>query len=398
SVNYIDNSSFYNFTGNEENAMAEPTELLQVINIYYVNTLVLNGSSICGYAHLPLSYFGNAQPQETNRIVMKNSCANSATLAHEIGHYFSLRHTHDTSQGLELVNGSNCTTAGDGFCDTPADPNLSGNVNNACVYTGTETDTNGDSYSPLTNNIMSYSSNSCKNLFTNEQQSAIVNSLNNERNYLACNNNFAVTYTCNDFYEPSDLYYQATNYMGISNNIEENHCLSLNDIDWVAEFEVNNHNYYVKVEGVNNSIGTYGIKITTIGDIITIETEPFSMLNVDTLLHLYASDNTTILAQDDNSGIDNFSRIVYDSTLSIEKSWIEYINVFPNPVSNQINIQNMPSGNFNVKIHNVIGSLVWNKTYDFNNIQIPVSEFSKGIYIMRITTSKGMYSKKIIKQ
>ena len=72
---------------------------------------------------------------------MANGCANNgSTLPHEVGHFYGLPHTHD--QGNELVNGSNCATAGDNFCDTPADPNLSGVVNSSCVYTGTATDAN----------------------------------------------------------------------------------------------------------------------------------------------------------------------------------------------------------------------------------------------------------------
>ena len=70
---------------------------------------------------------------------MRNSCAyNGSTIIHEFGHYFSLFHTHGPTNSAittELVDGSNCTTSGDELCDTPADPNLSGNVTN-CLYTG----------------------------------------------------------------------------------------------------------------------------------------------------------------------------------------------------------------------------------------------------------------------
>ncbi len=53
---------------------------------------------------------------------MNNSSAeDGATIAHEMGHYFGLLHTHETANGTELVNGTNCGTAGDLLCDTPAD-------------------------------------------------------------------------------------------------------------------------------------------------------------------------------------------------------------------------------------------------------------------------------------
>lgn len=81
---------------------------------------------------------------------------NGAVLAHEIEHIYGLRHTHHN--GDELVDGSNCTVAGDKFCDTPADPGLNySDVNTSCIYTGTQTDANGDTYVPEVANVMSYS-------------------------------------------------------------------------------------------------------------------------------------------------------------------------------------------------------------------------------------------------
>lgn len=80
--------------------------------------------------------------------------------AHEMGHALGLMHTHDAGFGAELVDGSNCATAGDFVCDTPADPNLgtAGRIQRSdCTYIGTVLDANGDAYHPITNNIMSYS-------------------------------------------------------------------------------------------------------------------------------------------------------------------------------------------------------------------------------------------------
>lgn len=81
------------------------------------------------------------------------------TLAHELGHVLGLGHTFN-SFDLELVDGSNCTTAGDALCDTPADPgNLwPGDVDvSTCTYTGNATDANGDVYAPMLRNLMCYS-------------------------------------------------------------------------------------------------------------------------------------------------------------------------------------------------------------------------------------------------
>jgi hypothetical protein len=94
-------------------------------------------------------------------------------LAHEMGHYFDLFHTHETFFGDECVDGSNCAIAGDLLCDTPADPglNLPGRVMlPQCTYIGTVTDPcAGLLYNPDMGNIMSYEPEICHNHFTPQQ-------------------------------------------------------------------------------------------------------------------------------------------------------------------------------------------------------------------------------------
>lgn len=176
SINYIDDDTYYDFDSSEEADLTGPNDVDNLINIYFCNEVTISGSSYCGYAYYP----GNA-----DRVMMDNSCTlNGSTLSHELGHFFSLPHTH--SGGSELVDGSNCTTAGDRFCDTPADPNLSGNVNSDCDYTGTDTDDNGDSYMPNTHNVMSYSRKACRTEFSAEQYAAISYTFLNVRNYWDC--------------------------------------------------------------------------------------------------------------------------------------------------------------------------------------------------------------------
>ena len=182
SINYIDDSNFYDFHKNYEEILCETYDVTNVINIYYFNSVTTwGGGTICGYSRFPPS---------VDRIIMDNSCAlNGSTLSHELGHYFSLYHTHGpTNSGTttELVNGSNCTTDGDELCDTPADPNLSGVVDSNCEYTDSITDLNGDIYIPDTSNIMSYSLKVCRNSLSLQQYNRINFSAINDRWYLMC--------------------------------------------------------------------------------------------------------------------------------------------------------------------------------------------------------------------
>lgn len=187
-INYIDDDTYYDFDTSQEDELTTANNVPDLINIYFCNTVSSGSSSYCGYAYYPGG---------PDVVLMKNSCAaNGSTLPHELGHFFSLPHTH--SGGDELVDGSNCTTAGDEFCDTEADPQLSSsNVNSSCIYTGTETDANGDFYMPNTHNIMSYSRKSCRDFFSIEQIAAISYTFQYVRNYWNCAG-FDVDFTADD--------------------------------------------------------------------------------------------------------------------------------------------------------------------------------------------------------
>lgn len=84
----------------------------------------------------------------------------SFNFEHEMGHCLGLWHTFETAAGAECPDGSNCATAGDQVCDTPADYGGSqGNNGPGCTHTGTQTiNCNGGTfgYAPPTRNIMSY--------------------------------------------------------------------------------------------------------------------------------------------------------------------------------------------------------------------------------------------------
>ncbi len=143
--------------------------------------IVENAAGNCGYA-----WFGGA-------IVLKNSCTTKPnhTWAHEAGHYFSLPHVFVgwegqninmqlpapavTSDGteVELADSSNCATAADGFCDTPADYlsyrwscDVTRNSLQMLDPTGRAFKASGEFY-------MSYSSDGCMTHFSPQQITAM---------------------------------------------------------------------------------------------------------------------------------------------------------------------------------------------------------------------------------
>lgn len=240
---YLNNDTYFDFSTNEEAALAGLTEVSNVINVFHCNTVTnaAGTASYCGYAYFPGG---------SDRIVMKNSCTtNGSTFIHEFGHYFSLYHTHQS--GNELVDGSNCTTAGDQICDTPADPNVSGQVNGSCVYTGSATDANGDAYNPPTTNFMSYSRKSCRVEFTDGQIARARYSAMNDRSYLTCScysydyvgaHNFGTDVSSNNYATSANVYTTTVyNCDGDANQLRVGSCSSAPNTggDYVSvEFDV----------------------------------------------------------------------------------------------------------------------------------------------------------------
>lgn len=188
-TSFIDSNEWFDFvvTTPTQNAIIGPNNIQNVINIYYFNDMRASSDpssrQYCGYTYLP--------DRTENIIMMRNECVfNGSTLIHEVGHYFSLLHTHgrypmNCGGTDELVDGSNCEDAADGICDTPADPNLRHQdgaceiknylVDENCEYIGGNTilDANDQPYAPLTDNIMSYSPRECRAAMTAEQYQRI---------------------------------------------------------------------------------------------------------------------------------------------------------------------------------------------------------------------------------
>jgi MAM domain, meprin/A5/mu/Secretion system C-terminal sorting domain/Pregnancy-associated plasma protein-A len=181
-LNTFINGTLYGFDATEEPQLAA-YDVPNVINIYFFGNVTQGGSSYCGYSYLPPS---------ADRVIFNKSCIGTGTteiFLHEMGHYFSLYHTHGKSNTVrtdELVNGSNCAVAGDDVCDTPADPNLfrSAGMMSGCTYIGTMNDANGQPYRPDPSNYMSYGPINCRTGFSPQQMSRMAYSANFDRAYL----------------------------------------------------------------------------------------------------------------------------------------------------------------------------------------------------------------------
>ncbi|BDD05010.1 hypothetical protein AUTU_24930 [Aureibacter tunicatorum] len=188
--NYIDRTQYYNFDQGEEPGLANNNDVRDAVNVYFVGTLFGgNGcSGTMGYAYMPFDAVGST------RILMRNcGVAVGTTMIHEVGHFFGLAHTFEgtgkagmdwsynpnafTAENVARTGSqANCDVAGDGFCDTNADPGANFRNPNwnrqTCTYTGNSRDRHGVLYEPPIRNIMSYYS-GCQDRFSAEQYRAM---------------------------------------------------------------------------------------------------------------------------------------------------------------------------------------------------------------------------------
>lgn len=164
-INYIFNSNYYSMNNSDEASILDNYAANNAINIFFVGSFPNRGANVTGYAKFPI---GDCCPSNQS---YSNKSSNAMfistnfpmtyqaekTIPHEMGHYFGLLHTHETALGYERVNGSNCSSAGDQICDTPADPNTSTTWTKIfCTTVFNSRDANGDRYRPQLDNIMSY--------------------------------------------------------------------------------------------------------------------------------------------------------------------------------------------------------------------------------------------------
>lgn len=163
--------------------MIDSFNLTRVVNIYFTN---LASQGLCGYAYYPNS--GPGGTISRGAAVMSYPCSGpeSGTLAHELGHFFSLPHPFQGTSGnpagpmaervTRNVNetaprlSANCQTTGDFFCDTKADPY---SARWQCLSNPATFDINGDRFFADSSLVMSYAANNCRDVFSDQQMNAM---------------------------------------------------------------------------------------------------------------------------------------------------------------------------------------------------------------------------------
>lgn len=176
---YIDNFNYDDFKyADDDEEVRTLYYTPNTINMYFVKNLIgQSGSAVTGYAYLP------GGPDCI--FIQKAFVTSIKTIPHEFGHFFGLYHTFETLNGIEAINGSNCTTAGDLVCDTPADNDPTGMlVGPDCQPSPYSQDASGNWYVPQIGNLMSYYPVNCNCGFTTQQYNRMAQQFLTNRSYL----------------------------------------------------------------------------------------------------------------------------------------------------------------------------------------------------------------------
>ncbi len=169
SIDYINDDALYQGSSDAIWTYAANYKMAGAVNVFFHGA----GAQWCGV------YFPGVDV-----VFIKNSCqgSNATTLTHELGHFLSLPHTfsgweNNTTPGtsnIELLNGNNCRSAGDGFCDTKADYV---SMRWSCPLPWTLYDPLGTPFKPDSSIYMNYAMDGCQSRFSNEQMAAMQNNL-----------------------------------------------------------------------------------------------------------------------------------------------------------------------------------------------------------------------------
>ena len=363
-------------------------------------------------------------------VVLKKECRKEAsTITHELGHYFSLLHTHNGWDGhpydalvdgvkvnltspsqavkkgnypgqpspvtikSECQSGFECDLRGDYICDTPPDYGMGeawGALGKGCTkWTPVVISPCGDTVHPMENNYMSYFENCTSYQFTPMQIKQLLASYNSQRrNYLRTN--IAPVTTNGDVTE------LATNFTPIANSTTP--FSNKVDLDWSDV--PNATHYYLEIASLD-FIGDYERRILTKSDFTftTYLGNPLTpnksyVWRVKAFNNLYTCGNISSKLK--------FTTGISNANLDLPENVSDW-SVYPNPskFGNTTQLQIDATKNLEpvVEIYDAFGRKLLTKNVQVqigpNNINLETENFKSGLYFVTIKLDNKIYSKKL---
>jgi Secretion system C-terminal sorting domain/Pregnancy-associated plasma protein-A len=427
-MNYVNNDDFYDRPSSFASInRSYGLKKGDALNIFFCRTLDdgsdPNSTKLGYYARTAT---GGDLAYAADWIFIKNSeveNGTSSTLSHELGHFFTLAHTFygwecapfkpaaaapcapktNPCNGAAVENvartgvDANCSTAADGFCDTPADYNFGFGWND-CNWISIAKDPKCVALDPDETNVMGYFTANCAVKFSPEQKNAIkTDYLNNSfRNYLRKGNT-----------PPSLTALTAPTLQAPTNGSTTNSYTNINfdwtDVNGVTANEPNNASGYIfEIGKFPSLINGYSFRVPASNFNLLSSMLPTGyMVPGKTYfwrVSPYGSYKSICNAGASNSFITGTLNAVSDI------SSVENFTISPNPVVDtktvNISLTSAKQLNATVKISNVAGQVVMSEKVRFetgiNAKSLNINALNKGMYILTIEAENGVLNKKLV--
>ena len=139
-----------------------------------------------GVSTLPNATCGGVRvsdaPSPVSGLIVVTEARQPETLAHEMGHYLGLCHTHEQLERFSVVRGdaASCDQSGDGICDTPVDPGAQSCFRAEVCELQCHAGEHPDAF-----NVMSYYF-GCRRALSAEQRAEVARNLRLRRGWFRC--------------------------------------------------------------------------------------------------------------------------------------------------------------------------------------------------------------------
>ncbi len=403
--NYINNTGINNDHRNTGQFVMNLQRDASSINVFIVDEIVFDEASEL----VTLGYFD--RQRDWLVIVNREIARATASLSHEMGHFFNLFHPHlgwdadpwedgtftnnrapSMSPGgipTERVDGSNCASAGDGLCDTPADYNLGlGWLN--CEYTGNAKDPAGAPLDPMETNTMGYFLNCPRDsyTFTDEQKQIILQNLNSSaRAYIPRN----VT--------PNTSPISQAPILRSPINDETTSGFESVTLDW--DDVPNANRYLVEI----SRLPTFPSTLNPIRLVVNESMAVVEGLDFDRRYYWRVRPFSDYVVCTNYSDEQSFITGLASSVESPQNvaDWV----VFPNPVQSgdalQINITTNADMQGEVRLFTTSGQQVralpmQRFAFGVNTVQLPTADLAAGIYFLSLVTESGVLTERVLIQ
>ncbi len=400
--NYIENTTVFDSPGSAAGKLfMSQAKVNNAVNIFIPN----NASTGGGGLGVTLGYY---DPQSDWIVVRKaNIGAGDVTMPHEMGHFLSLPHPHNGwdqrpydpdldgtpapvisigGVATENADGSNCETAGDFICDTPADYNGFGQ--SGCIYNGGALDPQGEPIDPEELLYMGYYLNCpVDNYFFSEDQMDLMTAdlYSSQRDYIrpGITPNLTAVTNAPELVSPMS----ASTVSGYQNVM----------LDW--ETIPGADYYFLEVDNLPNFSTANVQKYVITG-------------NSSANLNLQASTTyfwrvTALNAYSSCGGVSSSRSFITDD-VAVNVQEITAINTwtaFPNPTTGQselnINVEANNAFEANVRLLNVGGQMVQDLgirafANGSNSFTVNVADLPQGVYTISMTSAEGTSNKRIV--